>query len=183
MTTIDRDPIADGVPSKPPALDEYFEFYAGYVSQVPEGNLVSLAEAQITEMGDFFQNVAESQAVVLHAPYTWTIKQVVGHLIDTDRVFADRMHRFASADFQPLNGMDQNLYVENHDYKTPSLASLVEELLLGRRANVLLLRRIQPAAWDRRGVASDHTITVRALAYIQVGHITYHLKILKKRLG
>jgi hypothetical protein len=79
--------------------------------------------------------------------------------------------------------MDQNLYVENHDYKTPSLASLVEELLLGRRANVLLLRRIQPTAWDRRGLASDHTITVRALAYIQVGHITYHLKILKKRLG
>jgi hypothetical protein len=171
------------VPTTPPNSDEYFEYYHSYVSQVPEGNLITLAEAQIAEIEAFFRNVAEEQAVVLHAPYTWTIKQVVGHLIDTDRVFADRLHRFAAEDFQPLNGMEQNLYVESLDYQTPTLASLVEELLHCRKANVLLLRRLPVTAWDQSGVASDNPITVRALAYIQVGHITYHLKILRKRLG
>ena len=172
-----------GVPCKPPAATEYFRFYATYVQQVPEGDLVSLAEAQIAETVSLFQEVTEEQAVILHAPYTWTIKQVVGHMIDADRVFADRMHRFASADFQSLNGMDQNLYVDNHDYETPTLKALMEELILSRRANVLLMRRLRADSWDNRGIASDHEITVRALAYIQVGHITYHLNIIKKRLG
>jgi hypothetical protein len=172
-----------GIPNKPPAADEYFEYYAAYVSQVPEGDLVALAEKQIDEIETFFQKVTSEQADVLHAPYTWTIKQVVGHMIDTDRVFADRLHRFACKDFQDLNGMDQDLYVASLDYSIPSLTSLVEELLLCRRANLHLLRRLPAAAWDQRGIASGHPITVRALAYIQAGHITYHLKILRKRLG
>ncbi len=175
--------LASGVPQQPPAAKEYFEYYATYVRQVPEGDLIALAEAQVSDTVVFFRDITEEQAVVLHAPYTWTIKQVVGHMIVTDRVFADRMHRFASADFQPLHGMDQNLYVENHDYANPSLKSLVEELILCRQANILLMRRIRADDWNNRGVTSDHEITVRALAYIQVGHITYHLNIIKKRLG
>jgi hypothetical protein len=183
MTPIGKDQQIMGVPCKPPGADEYFEYYANYISQVPEGNLVSIAEAQIAELRDFFREVSEAQSMVLHEPYTWTFKQVVGHLIDSDRVFADRMHRFASTDFQPLNDMDQDIYVENHDYVTPTIESLVEELLLCRQANVLLLRRLKPESWDNRGVASNHSVSVRALAYMQVGHITYHLKILKRRLG
>ncbi len=183
MTTLSKEPVLDSVPVAPPTEDEYFEYYANYISQVPAGNLVAIAEAQIIEIRDFFRNLTEPQSVILHPPYTWTIKQVVGHLIDADRVFADRLHKFASADFQPLNGMEQDPYVENQDYVTPTLASLVEELVLCRQANILLMRRLKSGAWVHRGIASDHPISVRALAYIQVGHITYHLKILRKRLG
>jgi hypothetical protein len=181
--TMTTNAIVQSIPTSPPRDSEYFEYYGTYVSQVPEGNLISLAEAQIDELKLFFERVTEAQATVLHAPYTWTIKQVVGHLIDADRFFADRLHRFASRDFQPLNSMDQDIYVANLDYQSPSLASLVEELGLCRLSNVLLLRRLPPGAWDQCGIASDHPITVRALAYIQVGHITYHLKILRKRLS
>lgn len=144
---------------------------------------MAIAQAQVIEIRDFFQKVPESQSVILHAPYKWTTKQVVGHLIDADRVFADRMHKFAAADFQPLNGMEQEPYVENQDFNTPTLSALVEELLLCREANILLMRRMKSTAWDHRGIASEKPVTVRALAYIQVGHITYHLKILRKRLG
>ena len=165
-----------------PASSEYFEFYANYISQVPDGNLFAIAEAQIDELRTFFENVSEHQSTVLHAPYTWTIKQVVGLMIDTDRVFADRMHKFASADFQPLNSMDQNAYVQNQDFVSPTLSVLVQELLLCRQSNVMLLKRLSPEAWSRSGIASDHPVTVRALAFMQVGHITYHLKILRKRL-
>lgn len=79
--------------------------------------------------------------------------------------------------------MDQDPYIANNDYVKPSLSALLDELIHLRKANVLLLRRVKPEAWDNRGVASDHPVTVRALAYILVGHINHHLKIVRKRLG
>jgi hypothetical protein len=165
-----------------PAIDEYHEFYSGYIGKVPSGNLIQIAEEQITELRATFATISESQSSVLHPPYTWTIKQVIGHMIDTDRVFGDRLHRFAAADFQPLNGMDQDPYVDNLDYESPTLSALVDELLHCRQANALLLRRLPAAAWDRRGIASGHSVTVRALAYMQVGHVTHHMRIIEKRV-
>jgi hypothetical protein len=169
--------------SRRPGSDEYYEYYAKYIQLVPDGDLRGLAEAQIGELRSFFQGVSEQEATVLHAPYTWTIKQVLGHLIDAERIFGNRIHRFASGDFQPLPGMEQDPYVANNDYELPTLQSLLTELILCREANVLLLRRIKPQAWEHRGVASDHPITVRALAYVLVGHILHHLKIVAQRLG
>ena len=168
---------------RPPKPDEYFQYYGKYVSQVPPGDLLALAEAQVPELRQFFSSVAERDAVICHTPCTWTIRQVVGHMIDAERVFADRLHRFASGDLQPIPGIDQDVYVAGSDYETPALQSLVEELLLCRQANVLLLHRIKPEAWDHRGVASDHPVTVRALAWILVGHINHHMRIVRTRLG
>lgn len=170
-------------PTRPPTADEYFEYYGTYVRLVPAGDLLGAAESQIGELREFFRTVSEQDASRLHPPYTWTIKQVVGHLIDAERIFGNRLHRFSSGDLQPLPGMDQNPYVANHDYTSPALQSLVEELLCCRQANLLLLRRIKSRAWDNRGVASDHPVTVRALAYILVGHIQHHMQIVRKRLG
>ncbi|MBC7966717.1 MAG: DinB family protein [Fuerstia sp.] len=166
-----------------PSPDEYFEFYRKYVDQVPDGDLLTQMDAHVPELRSFFSNVAESDAVICHAPYTWTIKQVVGHMIDSERVFAERLHRFASGDLQPVPGIDQDIYVAGNDYETPALQSLVEELLLCRQANVLLVRRIKPQAWDNRGIASDHPVTVRAQAWILVGHINHHMRIVRQRLG
>lgn len=166
-----------------PEKDESFEHYHNYIKQVPAGDYYSLLEGQIAELRSVLGNVNENDAMKLHSPYTWTVKQVIGHLIDGERIFADRLHRFASGDFQQLPGMDQDPYVANHDYVSPTLTALLEELIHLRQANVLLLRRIKPEAWDHRGVASNHRVTVRALAYILVGHINHHLEILRKRLG
>ncbi|MBL8891786.1 MAG: DinB family protein [Planctomycetaceae bacterium] len=165
-----------------PEPDESFEYYHNYIRHVPPGNVLDLAKQQIEELRAVFRRASETEATKLHPPYTWTLKQVVGHLIDAERIFADRLHRFAAADLQPIPGMDQNDYVNNFDYDSPSLAILVDELVLCRQANLLLLYRLKPAAWDHRGVASGHPVTVRALAYILVGHIEYHLRIVRQRL-
>ena len=165
-----------------PTADEAAEFYWTYIQLVPEGDVKTIAAGQVDEVQSLLSGLPETVALQVHPPYTWTIKQVVGHLIDAERIFANRLHRFACGDLQPLPGMEQDPYVANCDYVTPTLAALVAELTFCRQANSLLLERLTPAAWNQRGVASGHPVTVRALAYILVGHITYHLQILKKRL-
>jgi hypothetical protein len=165
-----------------PDKTEYFAYYDDYIQHVPEGDLLENASAQVVELRDFFAAVHESQSNVLHAPYTWTIKQVVGHMIDTERIFANRFHRFACGDFQPESGMDQDIYVANCDYASPTLATLVDEWQNLRQANVQLMRRTTPTAWMNIGVASEHKVSVRALGYMLVGHVAYHMKIVRRRL-
>jgi hypothetical protein len=166
-----------------PTKDEYFEYYETYVSKVPDGKCLSMLESQIAELHDLFGSVSEAEASVLHPPYTWTLKQLVGHLIDAERIFADRLHRFSCGETQPQPGMDQDPYVTNHDYETPTLKALVDELAFCRRANRLLVQRLKPTHGDFRGTASGYTFSVRALIWILVGHIQHHLLIVRKRLG
>jgi uncharacterized damage-inducible protein DinB len=166
-----------------PGEEEYFEYYGAYIALVPDADCLKLLESQIAELREFFADLSDSDAETVHAPYTWTIKQVVGHLIDTERVFADRLHRISSGESQPQPAFDQNPYVDNQDYHSPSLKSLVDELIYCRQANLLMVRRVRPEAWNRRGVASGHSISVRALAWILIGHIIHHLAILRKRLN
>lgn len=166
-----------------PKPDEAFEFYSTYLRLVPNGNLFEMATDQIADLVRLSQSLSEESASVVHSPYQWTIKQVIGHMIDTERIFAGRLHRFACGDFQPLPGMDQEPYVANCDYSTPSIGDLIAELCDLRRANVRLMKRLKPDQWDHRGVASGHPVTVRALGYMMVGHIIYHMQIIDKRLG
>jgi len=172
-----------GVLMKAPQPDEFFHFYKTYINLVPSGDLFRFAEQQIVELRKLSSTVTEEVALRIHTPYTWTIKQVVGHMIDTERIFANRLHRFACGDLQPLPGMDQEPYVANCDYETPSIESLVEELCCLRLANVCLMKRLRPDQWNHRGVASGHPVTVRALGFMMVGHVTYHLQIIEKRLS
>ncbi len=165
-----------------PAADEYRDYYGTYIDRVPDGDLLELLDAQTDELHEVLDGVTDQQANTLHEPYTWTIKQVVGHLIDCERIFGSRLHRFASGDLTPLPGMDQNPYIDNNDYQSPTLTSLVKELECCRYANLLLLQRIRPEAWDLSGQADGHAITVRALAWILAGHIIHHLEIVRQRL-
>jgi RimJ/RimL family protein N-acetyltransferase len=165
-----------------PASDESSGFYHKYIDQIPDGNLFELLEAQRLETLRFFAAVTEPQSLIVHPPYTWTIRQVAGHLIDVERIFGDRLHRFASGDPQPQPGMDQDLYVAQNHYDHTLLTTLVEEWNLCRRAHQLLLQRIPPEAWDNRGVASDYGVTVRALAWMLAGHVAWHMKIVRSRL-
>jgi hypothetical protein len=166
-----------------PDKSEYFDYYDTYVQNVPEGDLLENASTQVLELQEFFASMPEVQSNVLHAPFTWTIKQVVGHMIDTERIFANRLHRFACGDFQPESGMDQDVYVRNCNYEAPSLASLVDEWRFLRLANVLLMQRLTPSAWGNIGVASEHKVSVRALGYMLVGHVAYHMKIVRSRIA
>ncbi|MCU0721720.1 MAG: DinB family protein [Pirellula sp.] len=166
----------------PPKSDEAFEFYSTYIRLVPSGDLLETAAHQVDELTNLLKSLNEVTASIIHPPYTWTIKQVIGHMIDTERIFANRLHRFACGDLQPLPGMEQEPYVTNCDYDSPNIEALIEELCCLRRANICLMRRLKPNQWDHRGIASGHPVTVRALGYMLVGHVTYHLQIIKKRI-
>ncbi len=166
-----------------PNSDEFAEYYNTYISRVAEGQCWATLNEQVSELENFFSTVTPEQAATVHPPYKWTIKQAVGHLVDTERIFAERLHHFAFADFQPMPGMNQEDYTDNGDYETPTLPDLVAEMLLLRRANLLLIQRIRPEDFDRRGVASGFEVTVRALAWMLAGHVVYHMEIIRKRLG
>lgn len=175
--------MSKATPARRPELDEAAEFYWTYIRLVPAGDVIEIARDQVPQLQALLANVSEAEAMRLHPPYTWTIKQVTGHLIDTERVFAGRLHRFACGDLQPLPSMQHDSYVANSDYLTPPLTDLLAELLHCRQANSLLLKRIDPSAWDNRGIASGSEVTVRALAFMMVGHICYHAQIISQRLG
>lgn len=166
-----------------PLPGEFNEYYNTYISRVADGACWATLNDQVAQLESFFSTVTAEQAVTVHPPYTWTIKQVVGHLIDTERIFAERLHHFAFADFQPLPGMNQDEYVKHADYDSPKLEDLVAEMSFLRRANLLLIKRVRPEDFDRRGQASEYEVTVRALAWMLAGHVVYHMEIVRKRLG
>jgi hypothetical protein len=163
-----------------PEPGEYAEAFSGYIGVVPEGEIVEMLEVQVSETTRLLQGLSAS-ADFAYAPGKWTIKQVVGHLSDTERVFGYRALRFGRGDPAPLPGFDQDPYVAAGQFDQRSLGDLIDELLAVRRATVLLLRGMPAEGWLRRGVASDHEVTVRALAWIIAGHELHHRNILSER--
>ncbi len=175
--------MAQQTAHRPPTDSEYAEYYGLYIGRVPDGDIVEYLEMQTGQFREVLGAIDEQAAGIVHPPYTWTIKQVVGHLIDGERVFGYRALRFASGDERPILGMEQDSWVAHTDYVTPTLAELTEELRYSRLANLCFFKRIEAEAWDRRGTADGKEMTVRALAYCLVGHVTHHLEIIKSRLG
>ena len=167
--------------ARPPA-SEYAPYYGKYIDLVPAQEILAQLKSQRDETVAFLRSIPESQAGVLHEPYTWTIRQVVGHLTDGERVFGYRALRIARGDATPLPGFDENAYAAAAESDGVSLAGLVDEFEAVRRANLLLFQHLPVEAWNRRGVASGQSLTVRALAYAIVGHARHHLAIVRKRL-
>jgi hypothetical protein len=166
-----------------PAPDEYAAYYAGYVARVPAGDIVAILETQIERTRALLASVPETMADHAYAPGKWTIREVIGHLSDAERVFAYRALRFGRGDTTELAGFDENAYVPAGGFGGRSLASLIDELVAVRKASVALFRGLPAGAWLRRGVASGHVVTVRALAWIMAGHELHHRAILEERYG
>ena len=166
---------------KRPETTEYHPYYEGYVSKVSETDILAALETQIGELEELVAAIPEEKGSYAYEQGKWTIKQLLGHLIDGERVFAYRALRFARADETPLPGFDQDPYVENGNFDNATVADLGAELILLRKANLLFFRNIPQEAWSRRGVASSAEVTVRALAYIMVGHIRHHSAIMRER--
>ena len=165
----------------PPAQGEFAPFYAGYVALASTGDLLTRLDAQIHEVSDLLRGLSEEEALSRYVPGKWSVKEVAGHLADTERIMAYRALRIARGDTTPLPGFDENAYVPSGNFDARPLSSLVEEWEAVRRASLYLLRGLDGEAAGRAGTVSGGPITVRALAYIIAGHVAHHLEILRTR--
>ena len=166
-----------------PDATEYAPAAAGYVSLVPDGDVVTVLERQLDDLLALLRPVSEEVGNTRHAPYTWSVKEVLGHVTDAERVFAYRALCVARGDQTPLPGFDENAYVPPAGFGACRLADLLSQFEHLRRSNLYLLRSLPADAWTRRGTANASPVTTRALAYIMAGHAEHHARILRKRLG
>lgn len=164
-----------------PARTEAAEYYFTYIDQVPAGDICELLDAQTRTVRDLLLGVSEQQSLHRYAPGKWSIRDVVNHVSDTERLFVYRAFWFARGFETPLPNFDQDIAVSAAHADERSWSSLVDEFQAVRAGTASFFRSLQAEAWSRRGVASDNPVTVRALAYIAVGHVTHHVNILRER--
>lgn len=163
--------------------DEYQGAFATYVNRVPDGNIIHILQAQFDATRALLAPLTVEQVTHRPKPDDWNIVQVVGHMADTERVFAYRAMRFARNDPTALAGFDQDLFVNNADFETRELASVLAEFGAVRTATIALLSNLPEAAWLRRGLASNNTMSARALAYAIAGHELHHVTDFRERYG
>lgn len=164
-----------------PSSNEYAEFYAGYVSRVPEDDILNVLESQIEVLQKTASTVSPDRETFAYEEGKWTIRQVFGHMNDGERVFGFRAFCFCRKEQQPLPGFEQNDYVSNATYHNTDLKTLVNEFALIRNANLNELRRIPDETWMQTGIASGKPVSVRALAYVMAGHVRHHLSVLAEK--
>jgi len=164
-----------------PAPEEHAPYYGKYIALVEEATALDALERQMRDMLALLGGVDEARGAFRYAPGKWSVRQLVGHVIDGERVFAYRALRFARGDRTSLPGFDENPYAEAAGSDRRTLRSLVEEFEVVRRASLALFASLEPEAWLRRGVANDQEVSVRALAYIIAGHGRHHAQILRER--
>jgi hypothetical protein len=164
-----------------PDRSEYAEHYAKYVQLVGDGDVKKTLQSQMEQTLATLRAVTPEQSLNRYAEGKWSIREVVGHIIDAERIFAYRALRFARNDQTPLPGFEQDGYIAPGRFDERSWGNLLEELEAVRRGTLLLFGGFDEAAWQRHGVASGAGITVRALAYVIAGHELHHMKIVRER--
>jgi DinB family protein len=166
-----------------PEPTEYGPYFGRYVSLPPDGDIVLFLESQLTELKALLGGVSERDSLVRHAPYTWSIKQVVGHVSDCERVFGYRALWIARNNPTPLSPFDENDFMRAADFDRWPFAELLAEFEAVHRSQLFLFEHLDPEAWLRRGLVGEHSTTVRAIAHVMGGHAKHHLDILHKRGG
>jgi len=167
-------------PSRP-EQNEYAPFYARYIALVPGDDVMAALEAQRLYMLQMLTARSEREGNFRYAPDKWSVKEIVGHMSDTERVFTYRAMRIARGDKTPLPGFEQDDYVKNGGFGERRLADLAEEFAAVRSGSIALFRSLNESAWARRGIASDKEVSVRALAFMVAGHELHHQVILEER--
>ncbi len=167
-----------------PKSDEFASFYARYIDYLPrDSDVLGTLTSQLDSLSKVLALAGEGRASYRYAEGKWTVREVVGHLADSERVFAYRLMRIARGDATPLPGFDENDYVRAAAFDRRPLADVVGEWSAVRRATIAMVSGIEQGAWERRGTANDAAISARALLYIIVGHTEHHLGVLRTRYG
>ncbi|TCD03017.1 DinB family protein [Pedobacter psychroterrae] len=163
-----------------PQTHEYPAWAETYIKLIDGDDVINLLERQATEYPDFIRNLIE-KADYAYAPGKWTIKEMTGHIIDTERILVYRLTCFARNERQPLPGFEEDEYVANAHFSDRSLLSLSEEFSLLRKSDLYLFKSLTEAELEKMGTASNRQITVRALLFVIAGHIMHHVQIIKER--
>ena len=166
-----------------PADTEFAPFYATYIARVPETDPLPALEAQPAELHAVADRVTIDDEIYRYALGKWSVRQVVGHLIDTERVMGYRAFAIGRGEMKPLPGFDENEYVARANSDDRSVKELAHEFTAVRHANLWTIRGWQPEDWDRIGNANGKAVSARAIAYIMAGHVRHHLALLRERYG
>lgn len=164
-----------------PAADEYNPYYQGYISQVTEPDLLGVLGGQPAEVAAVFGAFDESKGTFSYADGKWTIKELLSHIIDGERHFAYRVHRISRGDATPIEGFEQDGYIENSHAHERTFDDMTAEFAELRHANLRLLKTLADSDWTRLGTASGSPVSVRALAFIMAGHVRHHMNIVRER--
>ena len=164
-----------------PANNEYAEYYGRYIDIVPSGKITETLRGQMTDTLNLLAGLTEEQSLHRYADGKWSIKEVIGHIIDCERIFAYRALRLARNDQTPLSGFEQDDYVTNGGFDHRPLSDLAKEYEHVREATVDLFEGLGQEAWERRGKANDVEVSVRAIAWIISGHELHHKGVIKSK--
>src|SRR6185369_4892781 len=162
-----------------PETSEYNPYYEKYISLIEEGELLNALERQPSELRSLLNGLDEEKGKYAYADGKWSIKEVLSHLIDGERIFSYRVLRISRGDETPIEGFEQDGYIENSHANERSFEDLLEELSLQRNANLRMLKNLREDGWKGRGTASQSPVSVRALGFIMAGHVRHHINILK----
>jgi DinB superfamily len=181
FVALHEDPMATATISfDRPLAGEFNPFYDRYISLVPSSDIVGLLQSQAPETVKLFQS-ANSKADFRYAPGKWSVKEMLGHINDTERIMTYRALRVARGDKTPLAGFEQDDYIRDGNFAQRTLPDLLDEFLAVRQASLALFRHVDSQTSTRQGIANGDTISVRALAYIIAGHELHHRKVLREK--
>jgi len=164
-----------------PEPGEYAPYYDRYISLAPGNDILGTLDTQRRQMMLLLSGHDDSEADFRYAPHKWSAKEVLGHVCDTERIFAYRALRISRGDRTPIEGFEQDDYIRNAPFANRPLAELIEDYIAVRRATLTLLRNLDEPAWTRRGIANKNEVSVRAIAYTIAGHEVHHRRILEEK--
>jgi len=164
-----------------PDTTEYDPYHEKYVSLVADADIIETLASQPRRLHDLVIATPEERGSFAYADGKWSVKELLGHLIDGERMFAYRVFRISRGDETPIEGFEQDGYIENAYSNLRTFADLLEEFSLLRRANMIFFNNLTADAWPRTGTANNARISVRALVYIMAGHVEHHFRILRER--
>ena len=166
-----------------PQKSEAAEYYFAYIDLITSDEIIPAIKSQMTETLELLQGISEEQSLQTYAPGKWTIREVLNHVNDGERLFLGRALWFARGFQDPLPSFEQDVAVQAAQANETSWAALVEEFRNVRMGTISFFKNLPAEAWSRTGVASDNPFTVRALAYIIAGHVAHHTKVLHEKYG
>ncbi len=165
---------------KKQAIAESNSYYHDYIKQVPDKNIIDVLEQQNQQFCEFMTKIDEDKAGFRYAKGKWTIREIIGHLVETEKVFSYRALCISRGDKTKLPGFDENTYIKNSNYDKLKLTDLVELFYLTRKSSIALFKTFTPKMWAAKGNTNNSNVSVRALAYIIAGHLMHHVQVINK---